>query len=400
MGLAPDTYRPASSTPGRLDLDERLIFQHFPKTAGTTLHNCLVTLFDPSEVCPERFGKFAFWPTKTLETYRFFSSHANTRQIQFIPGPVKVISFFRDPVERCISLYYFWRSVVSAGSTDMLEPAFARDLSPRDFFARTQWEQSRPVWNVYACGLAGDPLISPSGRPWRSETELLDNALARLEQLAFVGISEHMASSMDALSRQMDIPNFYSGHCHNVTDPAREELEAGFADQSVDVNDECIDYIMRANKLDKIIYDRALTMVAGLGERTKSISCLVGASPVARIRKGFRDVWVENWAGGCVLFGPYLRILPGRYAVVFRFRCRGNRESRAGGEMGSFDVVGGRGALVMARSDVRGPIDNAAVWSQELPFQVEHVVSDAEFRVFGAPGAPFDVELTVVLRYI
>jgi hypothetical protein len=54
----------------------------------------------------------------------------------------------------------------------------------------------------------------------------------------------------------------------------------------------------------------------------------------------------------------------------------------------------------MARSDVRGPIDNAAVWSQELPFQVEHVVSDAEFRVFGAPGAPFDVELTVVLRYI
>ena len=103
MGLLSVAYTLPPSTPGRLESCDRLVFQHFPKTAGTTVHHCLAALFDPDEICPERFEQFAFWPPDLLRSFRFFSAHTSMRDIRYIPPPIKVVSFFRHPIERCIS---------------------------------------------------------------------------------------------------------------------------------------------------------------------------------------------------------------------------------------------------------------------------------------------------------
>ena len=263
MSLLSTAYTPAASTLGRLESDDRLVFQHFPKTAGTTVHHCLAALFDPEEVCPERFSNFAYWPTEALQGFRFFSAHTTARDIRFIPKPIKVVSFFRQPVERCISLYEYWRSL-PLEDNGPLQPRFVRRYSPRDFFSRPEIERRQSFWNFYTCGLAGDALFSPQGEIWRSETELLDCALEALERLAFIGISEDMAGSMDALCRQLDVPNFYSGQTHNVTTrPRVREPDQGVSAATWEVDAECLDAIVSANKLDLVVYDRALALSWG-----------------------------------------------------------------------------------------------------------------------------------------
>ncbi len=399
MIILPEAYTPASSSPGRLAPEDRLVFQHFPKTAGTTVHHCLAASFDPAEICPERFGRFAFWPPQVLERYRFFSCHASGRELRSIPAPLKTISFFRNPIERCISLYEYWRSIPLSEQqeSELLEPRFARSYSPRAFFALTGSEQRRPFCNVYTAGLAGDSLFSPSGRIWQSDHEMLEAALERLEQLSFIGISEDMTGSMDALCRQLDIPNPYVGQFFNVTKRG-DALESGGPGQAepVDIDDECLGLIAQANQLDMIVYDRALTLALNGRARVRAVRCLPGPMPVCHVRSGFADTWVENREGGYVLFGPYARLLPGRYAVAFHVRRRvGALDGWNGASLGQIEVIARKGGLVLAQSDLQDFVGEA---SPELTFEVSHMVSDAEFRVVAAPGAPFDVELTVRLR--
>ena len=404
MLLLPTAYIPAPSSPGRLQAADRLIFQHFPKTAGTTVHDCLSGLFEPSEICPERVGRFAFWPRQTLEQYRFFSAHATGRQLSYIPGPTKLFTFLRDPIERCISLYEYWR-LSAFGEDDQeqpLEVRFARAHSAREFFAITGFEQRRPFWNVYTAGLAGDALISPSGKFWASDSELLDQALARMEQLAFVGISEDLAGSMDALCRQLDVPNLYAGQVHNKTRrhdllaPASREQEDAIA-----IDDDCLDLIRQANGLDAIVYERAVTLALGDRRRIRLIGCVPALMPACHVRSSYSSDWVENRAGGYILFGPYARLLPGRYVATFRLRARpGEMAGWTGALLGHLDVCSRLGTLLLPQSELTGSFESDNERTEELTFEVNHALRDVEFRVFAVPGAPFDVETTVSLRHV
>ena len=400
MVLSPTHFSRSCSGHGRLEQEDRLVFQHFPKTGGTTVHNCLTPLFDPSEICPERLDRYSLWPSSLLARYKLFSSHSTARQLQYIPNPVKTISFFRNPIERCISLYYYWRSISISDevSNQVLEPRFTRSHSPREFFELTDIEQCRPFWNIYASGLAGDALFSPEGHLWRSDDELLEEALAGLEHLAFVGISEDMSASMDALCRQLDIPNLYVGQLDNVT--TREDtFECN--DNTGYIDEETLALIKQANSLDMIVYDRALTIALGDRKRDRVIRCSPGQMPACYVRKRYAKTWVENRAGGHILFGPYARLLPGRYAATFRLRPRPcESEKWSGAAFGHLDVVARRGSLVLAHQELDDLSVCAGEVSQQLTFDVNHVLSDAEFRVWASPGAPFDVEVEVSLHQV
>jgi hypothetical protein len=221
-------------------------------------------------------------------------------------------------------------------------------------------------------------------------------ALARLEQLTFVGITEDMAGSMDALSRQLDIPNLYVGQFHNIT--TREGPIEG--DSASDIDDDCLGLIEQANMLDMIVYDRALTLALGDRQRIRTIRCIPAGMPGCHVRSRFADTWVENRAGGYILFGPYVRLLPGRYTVVFRLRQRlAAMESWGAGSLGHLDVIARKGGLVLARRELQDVFGHSAEVTQRLSFEVNHLLHDAEFRVLAEPGAPFDVEISVNLHH-
>ena len=87
----------------------RLVFLHVPRTGGTTLHHHLSAHFAPDEICPERFSRLNRYSPEQLEKWRFFSGHFNADEIRRIPGPLFIVTILRNPIERLLSNYYFWK---------------------------------------------------------------------------------------------------------------------------------------------------------------------------------------------------------------------------------------------------------------------------------------------------
>ncbi len=206
---------------------------------------------------------------------------------------------------------------------------------------------------------------------------------------------------MDALCRQFDIPNMYNGQFHNTTKRENEHTpNAQEQDGATNIDDDTLGLIKESNQLDQMVYERALALALGSRDHVRTIRCVPGPVPACRVRNGFADAWVENKAGGFILFGPYVRLIPGRYAVIFHLRRRSSAtDDWSGPSLGHLDVIARKGEIVLARHQLPNALSSIET-NEELTFEVTYVMSDAEFRVAAAPGAPFDVETTVVLRQL
>ncbi len=130
----------ASNAPGMrpaelIGVCNKLVFHHIPKTAGTTLHAELAQLFPQHKICPERYDNLHKMNYDELNSYDFFSGHFDFYQIGLIPGPKRVITFLREPKERIISLYYFWKSFTKEWieANNLYGPLLAKSLSLLDF---------------------------------------------------------------------------------------------------------------------------------------------------------------------------------------------------------------------------------------------------------------------------
>lgn len=93
----------------RVPQGTRLVFLHLPKTAGTSLHAALARHFRPEEVF--RPEGLAAWGEALADPgrYRFWTGHMPFSLVALIPPPVFVVTLLRDPVQRILSLYTFWR---------------------------------------------------------------------------------------------------------------------------------------------------------------------------------------------------------------------------------------------------------------------------------------------------
>ena len=89
--------------------DRALVFLHIPKTGGTSLHHHFSAHFTPEETCPERFSNLDAYSEDDLRQWRFFSGHYNADEIKRIPRPIFLVSVFRNPIDRILSNYYYWR---------------------------------------------------------------------------------------------------------------------------------------------------------------------------------------------------------------------------------------------------------------------------------------------------
>ena len=89
---------------------DALFFIHMEKTGGTTLHHELARNFDPGEVSPPHYGFLSDYMMSEAR-YAFFSGHFNYDAVLNTPRRTRrVVSIFRDPVERLKSEYRFSRS--------------------------------------------------------------------------------------------------------------------------------------------------------------------------------------------------------------------------------------------------------------------------------------------------
>ncbi len=100
---------------------ERLVFVHVLKCAGTTVHGVLESLA-PASISPHRWG---LPDDAENEGHRVVSSHLNVVDLERL-APATVFTVLRDPVDRLLSHWDFWRAhdrtyLADAGLKDILD---------------------------------------------------------------------------------------------------------------------------------------------------------------------------------------------------------------------------------------------------------------------------------------
>lgn len=113
---------------------QTLVFLHVPKCGGTSIHRWLEDVVPPKVLSEERhLLPEVLDPSRAarLRDRRVFSGHFDLLDLARFPSPSTVFTVLRDPVDRLVSLYDYWRA---------FDPTFveANDLDgPRGAIGRT-----------------------------------------------------------------------------------------------------------------------------------------------------------------------------------------------------------------------------------------------------------------------
>ena len=118
--------------------DSVVVFMHIPKCAGTSLHEWMHDVLAPGVLSDERLRlprEISAERSAELHRHRVFSGHFDTVDLGHFPSPQRRFTVFRDPVERIVSLYDFWRAFDPdfVDEHDLGEPRLARSMTFEEF---------------------------------------------------------------------------------------------------------------------------------------------------------------------------------------------------------------------------------------------------------------------------
>lgn len=151
-------------TPSRLEL----ISLHVPKTAGTSFRQALTTEYG------DDLGVIYDGAVLDIPRFRAIHGHVHASSMRSVGRRAKWIMWLRDPAERLLSYYDFWRQSEPHGNPNHDE-FLAADMSLRDFVAWAPIYEEFP--GQYVAGL------DPSDLFFVGITERYEADLARLAQL-------------------------------------------------------------------------------------------------------------------------------------------------------------------------------------------------------------------------
>jgi hypothetical protein len=128
-----------------------------------------------------------------LQQYVFVSGHFTMAEVSQVLNDTFVFTFLREPVDRVISLYHFYRQQPVG---EALDPRVA-EVQAQDFECFVERLTSRVSpwsnWQTY--------VLSGCAHCELPASTLLPRALANLQQVDFVGVQDHLASGLAALAQ-------------------------------------------------------------------------------------------------------------------------------------------------------------------------------------------------------
>jgi hypothetical protein len=177
------------------------LFMRIHKTASEALQKQIFDRVPKEDVCPLEFE----WAVRTLSdtrlrTYRYFSGHISPAALSETVGPPLVLTMLRDPRERLLSCYYYWKAGASHATGAFFDAI--RGLSLLGFLRCPNPIIRRATWNTQARLLAGGQ-FGPTDEyrqivygPWLGRDDLAAEAIHALGRYALVGITEHYELSL------------------------------------------------------------------------------------------------------------------------------------------------------------------------------------------------------------
>jgi hypothetical protein len=250
----------ASSCETRLNTDwqgglqtRRLFFLHNPKAGGTALRSFLGSLFTDDQVAPV----FSNAPNDHRSNeayvsghagYAFYAGHYGYEVFTCLNSDHSLVTNFRDPIERVLSLYRYWRNNVSATDLASAHPKDAalvllsHRLGFSEFIRCPDPDLRLYISNFHFRQLLASPWSAP-------RTGFLDviRVKRRITSMPWFYVAE-MPSASAALLR-IAMPELSSAEMPDENRSAGNRVRLSIADAR---------HLARLNRLDYLIYQHAL----------------------------------------------------------------------------------------------------------------------------------------------
>lgn len=234
----------------RIEIDTSLpiVFMHIPKCAGTALRSFVASQLGARairHVRDDRHGReIIAGPRNGLEA-PFTLGHFGYDYICKCLQPSTKITFLRDPLERTLSHYYYWRELAE----NRAEPALAKKLDLLDFLNTRVRSVTVQLDNMQAWMLIDDY------RPWArykyrglGENAMFDLACSHLDRFDFIGFTEQFDEDLRTLSSIYGWP---------IPQPPRVVNKTQYRKGAREIGGREMDRILELTRIDRRIYEYA-----------------------------------------------------------------------------------------------------------------------------------------------
>jgi len=188
----------------------KIVHLHIPKTAGTALQSALRKAFE--RAAGRTLRVFPHFEEKRYinidpAQYDFFSGHFGFKTAATLGG--EVITVVRDPVDRFVSVYYFWRQLLENGREKSLKTLLASKYSLAEFVKiRDEPALLIALHNTMTWQIAHGASLGARRelrRLGKTDDDVYKLALANLSTFALVGIQERLELFEKALERKFSV---------------------------------------------------------------------------------------------------------------------------------------------------------------------------------------------------
>ena len=185
-----------------------VVFLHVPKTAGSSLTKMLLSHFHEERAYrPEGLATLANLEPTDIGKYDLFCGHFDWAELKYAPRDAKIITILRDPVERIISLYKYWRSFSweYAEKKDDFGIQYAKAVSMEEFFFDAPLGIRANYENAVVRQLVGADFCRPHVGFKLADEQLVQLAKYRIDSLDVCGVTEDFPSSSVRIARCLGI---------------------------------------------------------------------------------------------------------------------------------------------------------------------------------------------------
>lgn len=110
----------------------RIVHMHIPKTAGTSVNSAFFSLYEKDRICAARYEPG--FKRVDAAAFDFFTGHIGFTCASGLDA--HIVCLLRDPIDRFISVYYYWRQLYEKENRREWGPYTANALSLDEFAER------------------------------------------------------------------------------------------------------------------------------------------------------------------------------------------------------------------------------------------------------------------------
>lgn len=240
-------------------ISRRIFFLHNPKAGGSSIRKLFQDQFSADAIAPV----FSNAPNDHRDNeasigqhrgFDFYAGHYGHDVFGLLGAGHHLITNFRDPLSRIISIYRYWRSNISAVDLDELERfgvmhprdagvvRYAHKLDFKDFIRSSDPDLMLYISNFHFRQLHRSPWEAYAIRPWHVWT-----VKRRISRMAWFYVAEMPMISRHLLGRVF--PDLPSNEIPN------ENISQG---HGIALSSSDIEHLIRLNRYDYEIYRHAL----------------------------------------------------------------------------------------------------------------------------------------------